>query len=513
MLIFDKKQILMASLGYIYIPIVIFLFGWTKPCIAVVCCSALLFGIVALYQDYTKGQSDNLSIKKGSLFVVLFFFLLVGYYAGWGRFTEQSSDWWKHNAILSDLVNRSWPVYYANEDEHSMLTYYLGQYMIPALFGKVCHSYRVAEIVTFIWAELGLLLVYLNLIRILRIRKKYMQWISAGLLCFFNEPLVLAQRVAGWMYPELKDMLSDCQWFVWQNDIQLQYSNHFVMLRWVFPQVLVIWLCLLFFYEHKNLVRHYIALLMPCAFFGILSFAGILPFAVGHAFLLLYREKCMKKWIQQVLSLQNFLIFSTFGIVLILYYYGNILSEKPAAIGFRKADYEGKAGIYIVFIVCMVLLYCGCIFWENRKNACFYIAVLSLTIIPVFRMGRFNDWVMRCSIPALFIFYILIIKFLNNHLTDNMLHWQRKEGRMSNLSVTMLVIFLAVGLFSPLQELSEIIVSDHLMVLGSEMTGTMEVYANRELPQLQGQEDLVYNYFSYDTENNIFCQFIARDRD
>lgn len=43
MLIFSKKKLLLTSLCYIYIPVIIFLFGWTKLYIAIVCCIALLF--------------------------------------------------------------------------------------------------------------------------------------------------------------------------------------------------------------------------------------------------------------------------------------------------------------------------------------------------------------------------------------------------------------------------------------------------------------------------------------
>ena len=136
-----------------------------------------------------------------------------------------------------------------------------------------------------------------------------MQWMAAGLRCFFNGPLILAQRAAEWIYPELEDMLSNYQWFVWQDDVLLQYSNYFVLLRWVFPQILVIWLCLLLFYAHNDMMQHYVVLLMPCAFFGILPFAGILLFAAGYAFWLLIQEKSMGKWMRQVFSLQNCLIF------------------------------------------------------------------------------------------------------------------------------------------------------------------------------------------------------------
>lgn len=54
-----------------------------------------------------------------------------------GGLSPQSADWSKHNAVLRDLIEKEWPVLYHNEDESSLLTYYLGQYLVPALSGKV----------------------------------------------------------------------------------------------------------------------------------------------------------------------------------------------------------------------------------------------------------------------------------------------------------------------------------------------------------------------------------------
>lgn len=509
MILFSKKKLLIVSLCYIYIPVIVFLFGWTKLYIALGCSFILLFAVARLYHDCSSRQAEEICIGKGCLLFLLLFFFLVGYYAGWGRFTEQSSDWWKHNAVLADLVNHSWPVYYINGEEHSMLTYYLGQYIIPALAGKVLHSFRTAEFATLLWAELGLFLVYMNLIRIFQVRVWYMRLLTAGLLCFFNGPLLLGQKIAGMVYPELDSMTSNRQWFIWQDDVLLQYSNHFVLLRWVFPQVLVIWLCFLFFYEHKCMVQHYMTVLLPGIFFGVLPFVGVLPFAVGYAFFMLYQERSIKRWIRQVFSLQNVMSFLSFGIVMLLYFYGNVLSEKPDVIRFRMVEYGGEFGEYIIFIFFMVLLYGMCIFRDNRGNVFFYIAVASLILIPLFRMGRFNDWVMRCSIPALFVNFMLIIKFLNDHLAEVQLRIKRKKGGV-DLRVAVLSALMCIGLISPLQELYEVFSLDALTELGNEMMGTMEDYSNRKIPELQGKEDLVYNYYSYDIENNAFYKYVAR---
>ncbi len=107
---------------------------------------------------------------------------------------------------------------------------------------------------------------------------------------------------------------------------------------------------------------------------------------------------------------------------------------------------------------------------------------------------------------------ILIVEFYNDHLTGEVFCGWKSGKKTEIFSVVILTAFILTGLLSPLQELSEIIASDNLAAPGSELTGTMESYANRNLSQLQGQEDLVYNYFSYDVESNVFCRFIARNK-
>lgn len=106
----------------------------------------------------------------------------------------------------------------------------------------------------------------------------------------------------------------------------------------------------------------------------------------------------------------------------------------------------------------------------------------------------------------------MIVEFYNDHLTGEVLCGWKSGKKTEIFPVVILTAFILSGLRSPRQELAEIIASDNLTALGSELTGTMESYANRNLPQLQGQEDLVYNYFSYGVESNVFCRFIARNK-
>lgn len=86
----------------------------------------------------------------------------------------QSSDWPKHNAVLRDLMVRTWPVIYHNHDMVSMLTYYLGQYIVPAAVGKLLlllfpqaitleTAFVVSEVVMALWNMIGLALVICHL--------------------------------------------------------------------------------------------------------------------------------------------------------------------------------------------------------------------------------------------------------------------------------------------------------------------------------------------------------------
>lgn len=68
-MIYLKKNLLIStSIAYIYLPIIIFLFGWTKFFIAVPCVIILNYGIKKLCRDYSKNNEKEI------------FRLVVGYY-------------------------------------------------------------------------------------------------------------------------------------------------------------------------------------------------------------------------------------------------------------------------------------------------------------------------------------------------------------------------------------------------------------------------------------------------
>lgn len=514
-MILNKKVLVSLSIAYLYIPIILFLFGWTKVWIAVICILALGYCICKMQASYRRENKDfnePIKLKISVLIIAIVFFLLIGYFAGWGGWVNQTYDWFKHNAVLQDLTVKNWPVYYKNGSEHSMLTYYIAQYLVPAMFGKIFNSFRIAETMNYIWAEIGLILVWLNLVRLVKINNIFKQILSALILIFFSCPLWIARFVLNALY-DINSLNVDCpidntHWFAVAGDVVLQYSNNFVLLQWVFPQVIAIWLILLLFIENKRKTQYYLTLILPGMLFGTLSFIGVVLIAFGCALSELVRIRNIVMWLKKIFSLENIITLLTLGSVLILYFYGNILCDKPSNISLKIIEYKDYWGVYFIFIVTMVIIYSLFIWIDNKKNQLFYFAVISLLLFPLFKMGLWNDFVMRASIPALFILMYLIIKFLNDNIRINVLKNANIPTIKKILPFLICIILITGGMY-PVSDLNDSIekVNKNLPVDETNF-GTMEKFANRNLEETP--VDVKYNYYSYDIENNLFYKICSR---
>ena len=246
----NKKVLTFFSISYIYIPIILFLLGWIKIYFALVVIAAIMycFRKIVFLSSYSK--DDEIYIDKSVIVFATLFFAWLGYYAGWGRFVDQASDWMKHNAVLYDLVNKGWPVIYENDGELSMLTYYIAQYIVPAFCGKIFSSIRLAEVVMYLWNVVGLILVFLNIVVFVKANNYLEQFIVTIVLPFFSIPLWLAEVILKRV--SLFNQIGSERWFYSVDGIMMQYSSNFVLLRWVTPQTIPIWLIVIMLLLNKD---------------------------------------------------------------------------------------------------------------------------------------------------------------------------------------------------------------------------------------------------------------------
>ncbi|MDY4127024.1 MAG: hypothetical protein SOX95_06695 [Lachnospiraceae bacterium] len=490
----NNKLLHRLTILYIYIPVIIFLFGWCNIYAAGITLIGILYTFIKINSDSEyMNTGDNIKISPVILIAAFLTVLAVLILIGVGGVFPQPGDYAKHNAVLRDLVTHSWPVYYT-EAEESMLTYYLGQYLLPALAGKVYGGFDIANAFTLIWAIVGVCLVYINLIRVTEADTRAKKLIALIVMFFFSGALPLCQILLSLILKEGFYSLLNYHW-VLTTDAMLQYRSNTVMLRWVLPQVIVAWLVAELLYESRIREKYFCFFIIPVALFGAFSFASLCIAAIILAFIHLIGGKC-RVW--DVFSIYNIISAFSLGIIIAIYLWGNVSMTKPVSSSLRLQGFKGRElWTYICFILIMVGIYLICIFKENRKKPLYYITAFILLAAPFFRMGLFNDVVMSSTIPVLFILMIMLLSFLFN-----------ENG--SEMAKGVIIVLICIGMIYPIAELADNIHENEKGMNIEDSYYTMEYYSDRENEEIQ--EDLKYNYFSYDLEKNQFVGYLARNK-
>ena len=396
--------------------------------------------------------------------------LLICITSGHGGLFYQSSDWNARNAIFRDLIQHKWPVYY--EKSNTSLTYYVGQWMVPSIFGKVIITisniinnifpniftsimknlsaeiaFYVGNIALLLWNSIGVLIVILWLIKILKLEKKYDIYLATFIFLFFSGLDILGMSIFGTFSVFLNRI--HLEW--WAG--VYQFSSMITQLFWVFNQSIPVWIITLMYLEEKR-VNNYMLLILLALPFSPLPFIGlIILFACnGIKFLIeSIKSNNIVNFVRDIFSVQNILAF-----ISILPLYGCFYFGNSSAVG--SADGGGftlmtdlltpfelfkllifwfiEAGIYGIFLI-----------KTQKKNPLFYIIMIALFIIPLFQLGYEYDFSMRVSIPLLLIVDVWIVqKYL-----------EEKNKKGITLTFIFLTLVLCIGLVTPLCEYSRAI--------------------------------------------------------
>lgn len=512
----NSKNLLITTLLYIYIPVAIFLIGFTAVWVWIITLAVGGYFGYKMYTEYCENMGDDICISWPVFAVVVSVIVIVCVLIGYGGIFPQAGDWYKHNAVLHDLINKSWPVYYTSNEE-SMLTYYLGQYLVPAIIGKLAGNllvhnsnsdiaFAVAEFAMAAWGIVGIVLVYLNLARITLADTVTKQIRMIWILLFFCGALPVAQIVCNDIFGDNMYSLGSHHWLL-ANGLMLQYRSNLVMLRWVYPQVIVIWLIIILFMENKKKLNHYVLLLLPILLYGTFSIVVMAILAVGYAIFCLIKSKDKLPVVKNVLSLSNIFVALTLGVVLVAYFWGYIQVDKPDYMSFQVIDINFTRIVNIlIFDLFMFGIFSICVYPRQKKSYIYYAVNVLLAVIPFFTMGIFNDWIMGTSIPGLFIILIYVVDMLNAN--DSLTKDSGKSKKYAILS-SVIIVTLLIGSWYPLMEIKENIVA---YVPGDNTWdgyGSLEQYSDRNSEE---SEDLIYNYYTYDLDGKFFYEYLAANK-
>lgn len=428
-----KKSPALISAVYLYLalPILIFFIGWLKLWLAIpavlILLAALYFALRSAPAIYMPEFNKNNLLTILVILVTAFIWL---YFSGIGGMAYQNSDFLWRNAVFKMLVEEKWPVVIENAapyfDSPVALIYYFAFWLPAALFGKV-FGMSAGIAFQFVWAYIGIILtIYL----LIAARKKLSVW-PAFVFIFFSGLDVLGQFI-----------LINSSTFTWFNSSHIenwasgfQYSSFTTQLFWVFNQAIPAWLITLALYHQKDnrsIVFLYSFALLSCTLPAI----GLLPFVVFFAISNIIRNyNCEKRFRENFFGIiKNLFTFTNVagggfvGIISFLFLRTNSSGQKA---GFT--DMKTYMASYLLFIFFEFLIYFILIYRAKPHTGLYYTTLISLLLIPLFKVGTSIDFVMRASIPALLLLCLMVIKAFDHY------HIGKKRLLLSTLLLAVVI--------------------------------------------------------------------------
>ncbi len=519
------NKLRMAVVIYSVIPIIIFFLGWLSLLFALIFIVLIAVGIMFMVKSSNEndGEVSFAIIPPKIIIAIAFIAFLWCLLAGQGGFIHQSSDHVIRNAIFRDLIKMDWPVVY---DDNQMLSYYIAQWMVPAIFGKIIYAitgsifagYLAGDIFLLIWSSIGCFIA-LMLIAVITHSKEKSQFILAVIMFILFSGL----DIVGSFIFNYNNSGHLEWWFKYA-----QFSSVTTCLFWVFNQAIVCWLvtlCIINETKIKNFAMLGI-LILP---FGPFPFVGIIIICFIKACVILFdksnRNK-IKSVIKSVFSIQNVTLILGVGIPYCLYYLTNAIASNEAVyygeqinVGFRfhlfitQAISEGNISTIILFILkFMIFLFLEAgvfvlliALYRKKKilsNMTFIISSATLILIPLFQIGSSYDFSMRVSIPILIYILVEFIKMILESLPkkDECKNFESFIKTKPLLLISILV--LAVGAMTPVTEFNREICNTFVFGYNPQVDYF-------EFESLNGLEEK-NNFTSSDYNGSIFYKYLSK---
>lgn len=528
---------------YILFPVIIFFIGFLKLLIALPICVLTLYCWARFDKSFRylnstdfqiSGEYSKISgIKNGRISSNVFLFfrfdnpgaywlitlalsLLWVFFSGVGGYSFQNEDHLIRNAVFNDLINFHWPVIYDLSKMDSQVTavigtdkvalvYYLTYWMPAAVIGKVL-GFEVARFSLFLWTVFGIMLVVFLITRYLG-KRSYLAWF---MLMGFSGLDVISGLLSGVIKVDFITHIER-----WAGIFE--YTSNTSQLYWVFNQALPVWLIMMLLLNCRN-GRN-------AAFLGSMTFCyspfatiGIIPYV---AYFMMKKDEGENTiidtdrdkrsvlsqireafWtalarLKQNLTLQNILMPGILLLVYAPFYTSN--KENLAIRGwvFNLVPMERHLILmnYLLFVILEVGVFFVLVFKDMKRasKGLLVITILELSLIPFYKMSTTNDFVMRASIPALFL--LMIMMFLQ-------LLSRKGPSRL------LVIIVLTIGLYTPITEINRsvwyTIIKNDQSVAQSISLGDIQ-NSQKKFLELWNT-----NYFAHGYQETFFFQVLSK---
>lgn len=445
------RWVALTAYAILFVPILLFFFGWLKWYLAIVFSSILLAGTYfAIKRDYWNNTDDiEISVQNLSIVIAAFAFWL--FISGSCYTSAAKCDIIWRSSTLRDLVNYSWPVYYPDRDGY--LCYYFVFWMVPALAGKIFGGMWAAYIALACWFILILLTSFLLITyyfkdysdSVLKIILLFMiMWSGINILgdsmMYFVGRYPVATGIGN------NEGYCDALWNNGQPFCFLYRSND-DFLSQCYNQ-LPIWIVVPLMLQNRSIHNY--------AFLGLLLYpfspwgtAGIALMMLMDAVVFLVKSKSISKFIREALSVPNLCaIFSVFFVFSMFFGCANFFegSQKFGIIGLKDINFQILIGI-IIFWLCEFGIFYYLTWWKYKKDYLYVSVLIMLLLMPFIWVSSCysRDFCMDATLPQLYMLMIYMIGYTKEEFL------RKDSNRIGKFELKncLLVIFLGLAFTTP----------------------------------------------------------------
>ena len=463
--------------AYLTIPVVIFMLGNLKPLIGIPAAVLMAGCCVFSCIDFCKGPDSKLKDRSSdffgmkmpvkyliSLFIIAFITVFV---SGVGEYVYSMVDHVFRRAIFNDLINYKWPVIYDYSTQYNprviavlgktqgttALVYYTTFWMPSALIGKVFGT-AAGNIFLLIWTTLGVWLTLVGTTMFIR----RISWAVPIIFIMFSGLDVIPNIVQS--VTQYEGFMAVEHWLP-----AFAYMSNFTQLSNVFNQCVPIWVLTVMLMLSTN-VR-------STGFIGSLSFAyspwatiGMLPLALALAF---RKELQPAKKPKVILSLLHPTAIISCAVMIGIfgpYYMVSTSASDESGFAWKFCRNFGEFVLFWVLLMIIEVVPFVLVLWKReKKEPLFIVSVITLALIPIYKISYFNDFSMRASLPALFVISVQFTALLAKMFADDKQR-VRKAKRLTKKQFvsSFFVLLLTILCMFPCAV-------DLLLILGSDLTG------------------------------------------
>ncbi len=330
---------------------------------------------------------------------------------GEGHFFYANPDWLYRDAVLTDLARQPWPVTYRFQNHDWLLRAPLGMYMLPALVEKIS-GYPVAQIALLvqnvvIFSSIFYFIVPTGATKRTAFIVIAVFWIFGGwhlagfIIRFFT-------TTPGFDYPAsfFRVITAPQVHIDWWAAVFFQYPAAVTQIFWVPNHTIPAWVfaCLHLRWIRSEISTGLVLATVPIlAFWSPLAAFGMTPFAAHAVLKSLFNRRLRSTDILVTLA-------GITAAIPMLFYEGLGAGSVPHAL---QAFAPFFWIFYLIFISLTIVPPLGLILWAREGQKTIYdstllIAAAFLFLLPVYRLGLANDFVMRGASPALAILAIML---------------------------------------------------------------------------------------------------------